>query len=120
MVTTYLCEMSIEQETHYESVIGLEVHVQMNTISKAYSSDGYSYGAAPNTQVCPISLGHPGHYQNQTFKSLKMQLNWDLHVIALFENLTHMLGKIISIQIFRKDIKLLRMRLQYALKATFG
>ncbi len=60
MVTTYLCEMSIEQETHYESVIGLEVHVQMNTLSKAYSSDGYSYGAAPNTQVCPISLGHPG------------------------------------------------------------
>ena len=60
MVTTYLCEMSIEQETHYESVIWLEVHVQMNTISKAYSSDGYSYGAAPNTQVCPISLGHPG------------------------------------------------------------
>ena len=60
MVTTYLCEMSIEKETHYESVIGLEVHVQMNTLSKAYSSDGYSYGGAPNTQVCPISLGHPG------------------------------------------------------------
>ena len=60
MVTTYLCEMSTEKETHYESVIGLEVHVQMNTLSKAYSSDGYSYGGAPNTQVCPISLGHPG------------------------------------------------------------
>jgi len=44
----------------YESVIGLEVHVQMNTLSKAYSSDGYSYGSNPNTQVSPITLGHPG------------------------------------------------------------
>tara|TARA_B100000497_G_C7693557_1_gene422545 strand:+ start:571 stop:2052 length:1482 start_codon:yes stop_codon:yes gene_type:complete len=60
MVTAYLCEMCMTNETQFESVIGLEVHVQMNTLSKAYSSDGYSYGAAPNTQVAPISLGHPG------------------------------------------------------------
>lgn len=46
--------------TSFEAVIGLEVHVQMNTRSKAYSSDGYDYGAAPNTQVSPITLGHPG------------------------------------------------------------
>jgi aspartyl-tRNA(Asn)/glutamyl-tRNA(Gln) amidotransferase subunit B len=32
----------------------------MNTKSKAYSKDGYDYGAAPNTQVSPITLGHPG------------------------------------------------------------
>jgi aspartyl-tRNA(Asn)/glutamyl-tRNA(Gln) amidotransferase subunit B len=52
--------MSIANTPLYESVIGLEVHVQMNTISKAYSSDGYTYGSAPNTQVSPITLGHPG------------------------------------------------------------
>ena len=44
----------------YESVIGLEIHVQLNTQSKAYSSDPTSYGASPNSQVSPISLGHPG------------------------------------------------------------
>lgn len=52
--------MSESVPTSFEAVIGLEVHVQMNTRSKAYSSDGYDYGAAPNTQVSPITLGHPG------------------------------------------------------------
>ncbi len=44
----------------YEPVIGLEIHVQLNTKSKAYSSDATEYGAMPNTQVNMISLGHPG------------------------------------------------------------
>lgn len=44
----------------YEPIIGLEIHVQLNTRSKAYSSDGTTYGAMPNTQTNAISLGHPG------------------------------------------------------------
>ncbi len=44
----------------YEPVIGLEVHIQLNTKSKAFSSDSASYGADPNTQVSPVTLGHPG------------------------------------------------------------
>ncbi|GAB5556317.1 MAG: Asp-tRNA(Asn)/Glu-tRNA(Gln) amidotransferase subunit GatB [Schleiferiaceae bacterium] len=44
----------------YEPVIGLEVHTQLMTHSKAYSSDGTTYGMPPNTNVSPISLGHPG------------------------------------------------------------
>ncbi len=44
----------------YEAVIGLEVHAQMLTKSKAYCADSIEYGASPNTQVSPISLGHPG------------------------------------------------------------
>ena len=44
----------------YEPVIGLEIHVQLNTLSKVYSSDATAYGAAPNTQTNPVSLGHPG------------------------------------------------------------
>ena len=44
----------------YETVIGLEIHVQLNTQSKAYCSDSTKYGAAPNTHISPISLGHPG------------------------------------------------------------
>jgi len=44
----------------YEAVIGLEIHVQLNTQSKAYCSDATEYGAMPNTQVSPVSLGHPG------------------------------------------------------------
>ncbi len=44
----------------YEPVIGLEIHIQLNTKSKAYSSDSASYGGMPNSHVSPISLGHPG------------------------------------------------------------
>ncbi len=44
----------------YEPVIGLEVHIQLLTKSKAYSSDPTEYGALPNTNVSAISLGHPG------------------------------------------------------------
>ncbi len=44
----------------YEPIIGLEVHIQLLTKSKAYCSDSTEFGAMPNTQVSPISLGHPG------------------------------------------------------------
>ena len=44
----------------YEVVIGLEVHAQLLTKSKAYSSDSTEFGMLPNTNVSPISLGHPG------------------------------------------------------------
>lgn len=44
----------------YEAVIGLEVHAQLLTKSKAYSSDSTEYGSLPNSNVSPITLGHPG------------------------------------------------------------
>ena len=44
----------------YEPVIGIEIHAQLNTNSKAFCSDINEYGAVPNTQTSPISLGHPG------------------------------------------------------------
>jgi aspartyl-tRNA(Asn)/glutamyl-tRNA(Gln) amidotransferase subunit B len=44
----------------YETVIGLEVHAQLLTKTKAYSSDENIYGAIPNTKTSVISLGHPG------------------------------------------------------------
>ena len=44
----------------YEVVIGLEVHAQLLTKTKAYSSDANTYGATPNTKTSVISLGHPG------------------------------------------------------------
>tara|TARA_B100000683_G_scaffold82481_1_gene81327 strand:+ start:6249 stop:7697 length:1449 start_codon:yes stop_codon:yes gene_type:complete len=44
----------------YEAIIGLEVHAQLLTNTKAYSSDENIYGANPNTKTCPVTLGHPG------------------------------------------------------------
>ncbi|MGB0430941.1 MAG: Asp-tRNA(Asn)/Glu-tRNA(Gln) amidotransferase subunit GatB [Bacteroidia bacterium] len=44
----------------YEAVIGLEVHAQLLTKSKAYSNDINEYGGAPNSHVSTVTLGHPG------------------------------------------------------------
>ena len=44
----------------YEPVIGIEIHAQLKTKSKAFCSDINEYGGTPNTQVSSISLGHPG------------------------------------------------------------
>lgn len=44
----------------YEVVIGLEIHVQLLSKSKAYCGDNTEYGGLPNTQVSPITIAHPG------------------------------------------------------------
>lgn len=44
----------------YQMVIGLEVHAQLSTKTKAYSADINEYGSLPNTNISVISLGHPG------------------------------------------------------------
>lgn len=45
---------------NYEAVIGLEVHVQLKTRTKMFCGCTNLYGAAPNSQTCPICLGIPG------------------------------------------------------------
>src|SRR3954462_1185771 len=44
----------------YETVIGLECHIQLLTKTKMYSSDVAEYGALPNTNISVVTLGHPG------------------------------------------------------------
>ena len=44
----------------YEAVIGLEVHVQVRTASKMFCSCANTFGAEPNTKVCPVCMGYPG------------------------------------------------------------
>jgi aspartyl-tRNA(Asn)/glutamyl-tRNA(Gln) amidotransferase subunit B len=44
----------------YDPVMGLEVHVELNTVSKMFCGCGTTFGAEPNTQVCPVCLGLPG------------------------------------------------------------
>ena len=44
----------------YEAVIGLEIHAQLATNSKLFCGDATRFGAAPNTHISPITMGHPG------------------------------------------------------------
>lgn len=52
--------LSAEIKNKYELVIGLEVHAQLLTASKMYTSDSTEFGNMPNTHISVITLGHPG------------------------------------------------------------
>ena len=45
---------------NYEMVIGLEVHVELKTATKIFCGCSTKFGAAPNTQCCPVCTGMPG------------------------------------------------------------
>ncbi|KAL3577974.1 hypothetical protein D5086_019478 [Populus alba] len=44
----------------YEAIIGIETHVQLSTLTKAFCGCPYNYGAQPNTTICPVCMGLPG------------------------------------------------------------
>lgn len=63
--------MNPEIRAKYEVVIGLEVHAQMLTKTKAYSNDVNEFGAVPNTNVSAITLGHPGTLPKMNKKTIE-------------------------------------------------
>ena len=50
----------MSETPRFETVIGLEVHAQLSTVTKMFCGCRATFGAAPNTQTCPVCLGLPG------------------------------------------------------------
>ncbi|MDR1458008.1 MAG: Asp-tRNA(Asn)/Glu-tRNA(Gln) amidotransferase subunit GatB [Puniceicoccales bacterium] len=71
----------------YEAVIGLEVHVQIKTKTKLFSSSKYEYGAAPNILTDEIVLGLPGSLPIINFKAIKKTLRAGLIFECTIPNL---------------------------------
>lgn len=72
----------------YEAVIGLEVHTQLLTKSKAYSTDANEYGTMPNTNISAVTLGHPGTLPVANTKTIEfaVKLGLALHCTIRPEN----------------------------------
>lgn len=62
----------------YETVIGLEVHAQLLTKSKLFCGDSASINAAPNTNVSPITLAHPGTLPKMNKEAIAMAVKMGL------------------------------------------
>lgn len=68
----------MSQANEYEIVIGLEVHAQLLTSSKLFCGDSIAFGAEPNTQVSPITLGHPGTLPRMNKKAIALAVKLGL------------------------------------------
>ena len=66
----------------WEVVIGLEVHVQLQTQSKIFSGAATAYGADPNTQACAVDLGLPGVLPVLNEEAVRMAVKFGLAVGA--------------------------------------
>ncbi len=62
----------------YEAVIGLEVHAQLSTVSKLFCGDSIAFGAAPNTHISPITMGHPGTLPKTNRKAVEYAIRMGL------------------------------------------
>lgn len=71
-------ELSEEIRAKYKPVIGLEIHAQMLTNSKAYSDDINTYGSAPNSNVSVVTLGHPGTLPVMNAKTIDFAIKMGL------------------------------------------
>jgi aspartyl-tRNA(Asn)/glutamyl-tRNA(Gln) amidotransferase subunit B len=72
--------VSEEIKNKYQVVIGLEVHAQMLTNTKAYSNDRNEYGSPPNTNISAITLGHPGTLPKMNKKTIDYAIKMGLAV----------------------------------------
>ncbi|NQZ52670.1 MAG: Asp-tRNA(Asn)/Glu-tRNA(Gln) amidotransferase subunit GatB [Piscirickettsiaceae bacterium] len=66
----------------WEVVIGLEIHAQLATKSKIFSSASTAYGAEPNTQACAVDLGLPGVLPVLNQEAVKMAIKFGLAIGA--------------------------------------
>lgn len=66
----------------WEVVIGLEIHAQLATKSKIFSSASTAYGAQPNTQACAVDLGLPGVLPVLNEEAVKMAIKFGLAIDA--------------------------------------
>ena len=77
----------------YETVIGLEVHAQLLTKSKLFSADETEFGAEPNTNISPVTLGYPGTLPVLNEKAVRLAIKMGLACHSEIETLNYFARK---------------------------
>ncbi len=76
--TTEAAQISPEVMSRYEAVIGLEVHAQLETLTKAFCACSTNFGDPPNSNTCPVCLGLPGALPVLNKKALQLAIRASL------------------------------------------
>ncbi|MBQ7006734.1 MAG: Asp-tRNA(Asn)/Glu-tRNA(Gln) amidotransferase GatCAB subunit B, partial [Oscillospiraceae bacterium] len=82
--------------TGYETVVGLEIHVELKTAQKLFCSCSTAFGAKPNTHICPLCLGLPGAFPKLNSNAVEcavkaaFALNCEINTISAFDRKNYM------------------------------
>jgi len=84
----------------YETVIGLEVHIELATKTKIFCGCSTEFGGAPNTHTCPVCTGMPG-----SLPVLNMRWRSDLQQTVRSRRYVNLTARTIFILIIRRTIR---------------
>ena len=89
----------------YETVIGLEVHVELATKTKIFCGCCTEFGGAPNTHTCPVCTGMPGSLPVLNKQVVEYAIAVGLATNCRSPSIVNLTGRIISIRIIHRTIR---------------
>ena len=89
----------------WETVIGLETHVQLSTKTKLFSRASTAFGASPNTNVNLVDCGLPGVLPSVNKEAFYKAIRFGIAIGAQINQTSILIEKITFMPIYQKDIK---------------
>jgi aspartyl-tRNA(Asn)/glutamyl-tRNA(Gln) amidotransferase subunit B len=86
-------QVTPEVMARYEAVIGLEVHAQLDTVTKAFCGCSTKFGNAPNSNTCPVCLGLPGALPVLNKRALELAMSASLAINCKIQPLSRFARK---------------------------